>query len=303
MWIDDDPKTPAPAPEGAPADDREPEATEEPEGEQPEGEADTAEQKAPTDEEDVGEDDEQDDEQDDEGDDEDDGDKPKRKSSRAERYKRRAEELAARLDAERSRHGSLPQDQAALQRAFQQRVYEEIGDPPDPNDPKYKDNYVRFERETQAWINDERQVSREVRKEFIANIRREQERVGGLVVEHKERIARLRSKVKDFDAVLAKATVPVAPHVERLILESKRSDRLTYHLARDQAKLARLNNMSSESAAREIGRIEGRLALPQPKAQTKARPPIKPLRGGGTSPPSGLAAVNAYMKKRYGDRA
>lgn len=296
MVDDDDPKQPAPAPAGVPADEPEPKAdTEPPEGEEPEG--DDAETIAPADEEDVGEDDEQDDEG------EDDGDEKSQKSSRATRYKRKAEHLAAQLEAERSRsNGSPPSDQVAIQRAFQQRVHEEIGDPPDPNDPKYKDNYVRFERETQAWLNDERQVTREVRKEFVSNIRREQERVGELVADHKERVARLRTKLKDFDSVMAKATVPVAPHVERQILESKRSDRLMWHLARDQSKLVKLNNMSSEAAAREIGRIEGRLSLPQPKAQTKARKPIAPLRGGGASPPSQTATVNAYIKKLYGDR-
>lgn len=300
MVDDDDPKQSVPAPTGVPAD--EPELnleTEPPEGDKPEG--DDAETKAPADEEDdVGEDDELDDDEEGEGE----GDEKSRKTSRNTRYKRKAEHLAAQLEAERSRsNGSLPPDQAALARAFQQRVYEEIGDAPDPNDPKYKDNYVRFERETQAWLNDERQVTREVRKEFVSNIRREQERVGELVADHQERVARLRTKVKDFDAVMAKATVPVAPHVERLILESKRSDRLTWHLARDQSKLTKLNHMSSEAAAREIGRIEGRLSLPQPKSQTKARKPITPLRGGGASPPSQLASVNAYMKKLYGDRS
>jgi len=298
MVDDDDPKLSVPAPAGVPADAPEPEADTEPEGEQPEG--DDAETKAPADEEALGEDDEQDDD-----DDEDEGDDQKsRKASRATRYKRKAEHLAAQLEAERSRSsGSIPPNEAAIQRAFQQRVHEEIGDPPDPNDPKYKDNYVRFERETQAWLNDERQVTREVRKEFIGNIRREQERIAEKVADHQERVARLRTKVPNFDAVMAKATVPVAPHVEQLILDSKRSDRIMWHLAHDQPKLVKLNNMNPVAAAREIGRIEGRLSLPQPKQQTQARKPITPLRGGGTSPPSQLAEVNAYMKKMYGDKA
>ena len=124
-----------------------------------------------------------------------------------------------------------------------------------------------------------------------------------MVAEHKERVARFRSRVKDFDATMAKATVPVHPHVERLILESKKSHRLMWHLAQDQSKLVKLNNMSPDAAAREIGRIEGRLSLPQPKQQTQARKPVTPLRGGGASPSSELSAVNAYIKKQYGDRA
>src|SRR4030095_5036207 len=295
---DDDPKVAEPAPAGAPAEDQDAEQ-QAPEGEEPEGE--DAEKKAPTDDEDLG-DDEQDDK---EGDDEDDDgeDEPKRKTSRAQRYRRQAERLKAENEALRSRTGgSLPPDQASLARAMEYRVWQEIGDPPDPNDAKYQNNYVRFERETQAWLSSQRAVTREVRKEFAGTIQREQERVGELVATHKERVARLRTKVPDFDAIMARATVPVAPHVERLILESKRSDRISLYLAKDQSKLVKLNNLSSEAVARELGRIEGRLSsLPQSKQQTKARPPIKPLRGGGTSPPSGLAAVNAYIKKQYGN--
>jgi hypothetical protein len=304
MSIDDDPKTPvpAPAPADAPADDQD--GGEKPEGEQPEG--DDAETEASTDDEDVGD---GDDEQDDEDGDDEDGEQPKRKASRAERYKRRAEKAEAIAERLRSHPpgGSLPRDQASVQRAFDYKVWQEVGDPPDPNDAKYRNpdgspNYARFEREAQGWENDRRAVSRQVRKEMLEGAARENERVGELIADHKERMTRLRAKVKDFDAIMARATVPVMEHVERLILESKRSDRISLHLAKDQSKLVKLNNMSPEAAAREIGRIEGRLSLPQPKAQTKARAPITPLRGRGTSTPSGLAAVIAYTKKRYGDR-
>lgn len=302
MIDDDDPKSTGPAP-SAPADDKAVEPTE-PEGEQPESE-DDAETKAPTDEQDVGEDDEQDDDEGEEDDGDDDGEQPKRRQrpTRAERYREQAERLKGEIQELRNRQGgSLPHDQALIQREFERRVYEEIGDPPNPNDPKYKDNYVQLDREISAWENDRRQVVRQVRKELLGDIQREQGRLTGLVADHKERVSRLRTKVKDFDQTMAKATAPVARHVERLILESNRSDRVMWHLARDQAKLVKLNNMAPEAVAREIGKIEGRLSLPQPKQQTKARKPITPLRGGGAAPPSGLAAVNAYIKKQYGDR-
>ena len=124
------------------------------------------------------------------------------------------------------------------------------------------------------------------------------------VAEHKERVQRLRSRVKDFDEVMARATLPVAPHVERLLLASKKSDKLSYVLGKNQAKLAQLNRMSSEEAAREIGRLEGRLSLPSAtRTKTQARKPITPLKGTGAAPPSQTQAVDSYIKKLYGDRA
>jgi hypothetical protein len=297
MVDDDDPKT-APA-SNAPAGDQKAEApVEPPEGEQPEGEQ--TETKADDQEElDLGEavDEQEDDEDDDEGDD----DAPKG-TKRLERYRQQAARLKAENEALRSRDGGgVPSDQAQLQRALEYAVLQKIGDPPRQED--FGNDYVAFANAKLAYEIDARQVSREVRRDFATAIKTEQDRVSGQVAEHKERVQRLRSRVKDFDEVMARATLPVMPHVERLLLASKKSDRLTYVLGKNQAKLAQLNRSSPEEAAREIGRLEGRLSLPPTKSKTQARKPITPLRGSGASPPSGLAAVNAWAKKQgYGDR-
>lgn len=298
MVDDDDPKT---APAGnAPAGDQKAEApVEPPEGEQPEGEQ--TETKADDQEElDLGEavDEQEDDEDDDE---EGDDDAPKR-TKRLERYRQQATRLKAENEALRSRDGGgVPSDQAQLQRALEYAVLQKIGDPPRQED--FGQDYVAFANAKLAYEIDARQVSREVRRDFATAIKTEQDRVSGQVAEHKERVQRLRSRVKDFDEVMARATLPVMPHVERLLLASKKSDRLTYVLGKNQAKLAQLNRSSPEEAAREIGRLEGRLSLPPAKSKTQARKPITPLRGSGASPPSGLAAVNAWAKKQgYSDR-
>ena len=305
MVDDDDPKT---APAGnAPAGDQKAEApVEPPEGDQPEGEQ--AETKADDQQEelDLGEavDDEQEDDDDDEGDEGDEGedDRPKR-TKRLERYRQQAQRLKAENEALRSRDGGgVPSDQAQLQRALEYAVLQKIGDPPQQKD--FGDDYVAFANAKLAYEIDARQVSREVRRDFATAIKTEQDRVAGQVAEHKERVQRLRSRVKDFDEVMARATLPVMPHVERLLLASKKSDRLTYVLGKNQAKLAQLNRSSPEEAAREIGRLEGRLSLPSAtRNKTQARKPITPLKGSGAAPPSDTAAVNNYIKKLYGDRA
>ena len=301
--VDDDDPINEQAPAGRPAEETTKEAPAEqpPEGEQAETETQA--------EFDLGEeaDDEQDDDEqdDDESEGESDEPKPKRRTG-SERYKRQAERLKAENAALRSRSdgGVVPSDQAQMQRAFEYAVWQEIGDPPNENDPQYKDNYVALERDRQAYALDRRMAIRDVRKNFLRATQQAQQDTANLVREHKERVARFKTKVKDYDEVMAKATTPVAPHVERLLLQSKKSERLSYALGKNEAKLVQLNNMQPEQAAREIGRLEGRLSLPtQTRTQTKARKPITPLKGGGSSPPSGLSAVNAYIKKLYGDRA
>jgi len=297
MVDDDDPNT---APAGnAPAGNEkaEPPPVEPPEDEQSEGEQ--AETKAePEDELDLG--DEADDEQ--EEDDDDEGDAP-RGGKRLQRYREQTARLKAENEALRSRtDGGVPSDQAQLQRALEYAVLQKIGDPPRQQD--FGDDYVAFANAKLAYEIDARQVSREVRRDFATAIKTEQDRVAGQVAEHKERVQRLRSRVKDFDEVMARATLPVAPHVERLLLASKKSERLSYVLGKNQAKLAQLNRLSSEEAAREIGRLEGRLSLPSAtRTKTQARKPITPLKGGGAAPTSEAAVVDSYIKKLYGDRA
>jgi hypothetical protein len=302
MVDDDDPNTvpagnePAgnekvtPPPVEPPADDQ---SDDQPEGEQAETKAEDQEEL------DLGEADEQEEDDDDEGEDA----SPQGEKSRLKRYREQTARLKAENEALRTRTGGgVPSDQAQLQRALEYAVLEKIGDPPQQKD--FGDDYVAFANAKLAYEIDARQVSREVRRDFAATIKTEQDRVAGQVAEHKERVQRLRSRVKDFDEVMARATLPVAPHVERLLLASKKSDRLSYVLGKNQAKLAQLNRLAPEEAAREIGRLEGRLSLPSAtRTKTQARKPITPLKGSGASPPSDTAAVNSYIKKLYGDRA
>jgi hypothetical protein len=293
MVDDTEEKVVAPA-EERPADETPTEAPtdQQPEGEQPEGEQ----AEAPATDEPVGEV---------ESDDEDEGETAQEKKSRLQRYREQTERLRAENEQLRARtQTELPSDVQQLQRAFEMRVRDEIGDPPNPNDPRYKDDYVSYSIDRQAWVNDQRQVTRQVRREFAQAIQQEQERVANLVSDHRERVEAFKKKAADYNEVMAKATMPVAPHVERLLLQSKKSEQLSYVLAKNQLQLARLNRMDTESAAREIGRLEGRLSTPaQSKQQTQARKPITPLKGSGAAPASPAATVNNYLKKLYGNRA
>src|SRR4051812_45736378 len=299
MVDDDDPKS-RPAPTGVPADAPEPEAETEPEGDQPEGDTEATEASA---DDEAGVDETDDDAGDEDGDDAP-GDEPERKRpSRVERYKRNADRYRAERDeALRSRFsGSLPPDEASFQRAVEHRVQQEIGEPPKEED--FKGDYVRYAGEMNAYLADKRLATRQIREKFVEAAQSENARVNGLLEEHKIREAKFKTQVKDYDAVMASVNdIPVAPHVKAMLLESKKSQHVGYVLAKDRALLMRLNHMDPQRVAREIGYIEGRLSLPQAKQQTQARKPIAPLRGGGTSPPSQMAEINAYMKKQYGEK-
>jgi hypothetical protein len=302
MIEDDDPKT-APAADRAPA--SEPDKASPPEGDKPEGDTEQTpsedEQLAALADREAGDEDE-----DDGGDEGDEGDKKPERS----RNQRRTEKIR-RLQQENEQlrtaraDGGIPAGENALLQEIDARVRAEIGSPPQPEqfrDAKGEVDYIAFHNEQQAYLNDRRAVTREVKRDMIRRVEAAQAHVANLVEAHKDRVAKFKTKVKDYDQVMAAATMPVAGHVERLLLNSNKSERLSYFLGRNQGKLAQLNRMDPEGVARELGRLEARLSLPPTKRVTQARKPVSPLRGGGASQTSQMAQVDAAMKKMYGDR-
>lgn len=230
-------------------------------------------------------------------DDQDDGDKPKR-PSRWNRLKRERDALAARLAALESRPMAAAADDAA---ALDDMVRKEIGDPPKEDDPKFNGDWFAYERALTAYETEKRIVAREI-KGKAAQARDAQQQSAGLIVEEfREQQAQARKQIADFDAVVSKATMPATPTVERLVLESEKGALIQYHLAKNPALLDRLNGLSPLGVAKEIGRLEDRLSLPNPKTATKAASPISAPKGGA-APTVDLSKMSmdeyvAYRKK------
>lgn len=223
--------------------------------------------------------------------DEDDKPEPKRKKPGSARLKEQNAALRAEVESLRSRTPADGEPSAS-------EIEKLIGKAPAEED--YKGDFLAYERALTAYEVDKRQVTRDLKgratqaQEARKVVQREK------VEEHQERIEEFREKVKDFDATLKAApSLKVAPIVEDLILESEKSAHLVYHLAKNPDRLAKLNAMSERDAAREIGRIEARLSLPNPKTQTKAPPPKAPPKGG-SSPSNPDKDLDSYLTKTYG---
>jgi hypothetical protein len=120
-------------------------------------------------------------------------------------------------------------------------------------------------------------------------------------------MAEARSRHEDFDDVLADVShITVPPHVGDLILNAEAKAEIMYSLAKSPAELARISALPPLLAAREIGRLEAKLAsgaAPQ-KPKPAARPPAPPSKVGGK--PSStrsledlpIAEYKAEMRKR-----
>lgn len=92
-----------------------------------------------------------------------------------------------------------------------------------------------------------------------------------------------RKRYADYDAVARNPSVMIAPALAQMILASDQPADLAYHVAKDPTLAMQLSNMPPLVAARELGRIEARMTVPQPKLASNTPSPINPVRPGGTA--------------------
>lgn len=226
-----------------------------------------------------------------EGDKAEDGEKPKR-VSRSERYQRQIDRLRRENEDLRSRSGSQSEEDVA---SAVERV---IGKP--PKEDEFKGDYLAYERALTAYELDKRQTTREIKTQAERRESQNADRRRELAEAHNDRMEEFGEKVKDFTDVMKGAdNLKASPVVEELILDSDKSAHLVYFLAKNPRDLEKLNRMSERDAAREIGRIEQRLSLPEPRKQTQAPRPNPPPKGGakGTFDPH-KASTEEYAKAR-----
>lgn len=110
-----------------------------------------------------------------------------------------------------------------------------------------------------------------------------------------ERQGAFREVTPDYDAVVGKSSVQVAPHVVDALLDSDSGPDLAYHLAKHPETVKRINALPPLAAARELGRIEASLstpAAPREKPASKAPVPITPAR---SSAPASVNLATANM--------
>lgn len=203
------------------------------------------------------------------------GDKPKR-PSRYQRLKRERDALAAEVAQMRSRPVAAAADDKA---ALDDLVRKEVGDP--PKEDEFNGDWFAYERALTAYEADKRIATREIRRQAQQAQQTQQDATRELLLDYEDRQRAARASIADFDQVMkGAANLKVSQAVGHLLLESEKSAVIEYHLAKNAALLDRLNAMSPLAAAKEIGRLEDRLSLPNPKTATRAAPPINAPKGG-----------------------
>lgn len=95
--------------------------------------------------------------------------------------------------------------------------------------------------------------------------------------EFNAKAAAVRTEHPDFDEVVATCEAPMSPAVAEALLTSAEGPRIMYQLAANPAELARISALPPVAAAREIGRLEAKLASGSAApAKTPAVAPRRP---------------------------
>lgn len=103
---------------------------------------------------------------------------------------------------------------------------------------------------------------------------------------HQQRINEFKKSAPDFDEAYQEfiedhPNVSVSPALEQSIYESENGPAIVYELFKNPKEFERINSMGALAIAREVGKIEARLAKSESaqiqNKQTKAPPPLKPV--------------------------
>jgi hypothetical protein len=215
-------------------------------------------------------------------------DKPK-KLSRSERQRRRLRALATEIETLRAQLAEKGSQTAEA-----------------PKEEDFNGDYVRWQAALAA-----HEAAQAVKQEFQSRDKQTreqqlQDRQREAAAEFFERAEELKATITDFDEVFevfSNNGGKFEPHVIEELQLSEHGPMLAYQLAKNPRLASELNAMSARDAAREIGRLEAKVSLPQPRKQTQAPKPLTTPTGAAAAPrtPEDAAKagdMEAYVKLR-----
>jgi hypothetical protein len=156
-----------------------------------------------------------------------------------------------------------------------------------PKEADFNGDYFAYQaakiaHESKQALRSEFEAERQTREQSrLASLQRE------MVEDFEERADEVRSRIADFDGTIQAFTSSGGKFSDALrdeILQSEMGPALAYQIAKNPQLANQLNAMSPREVAREIGRLEARSSLPNPKKQTAAPAPMSQPKGGAAPP-------------------
>lgn len=217
-----------------------------------------------------------------------------RRERMRQKHQRELEEIQAKADA-------------AHQRAEQiRRAGESATEPKEADFASYDDyiaakavwSYARQDKAAQAT---QAEQEAEAARQQVDAIRRQDRAL--LMQSWEEQRTEAAQKYTDFnEVVLRPGLFPEGNHLADLIVGSENAADLAYKVAQDQSLHDRLVSMHPYEAARELGRLEATMTAPQPRIETKAPPPITPVRpkASASTDPANMSYADYVAARKAG---
>lgn len=89
-----------------------------------------------------------------------------------------------------------------------------------------------------------------------------------------EKASEARSKYSDFEQVAHNPSVPMTDVMEQMIVGSEQGPDIAYYLGSHVEEAYQIARLDPFNAARELGKIEARISLPQKRTTTQAPSPV-----------------------------
>ena len=123
--------------------------------------------------------------------------------------------------------------------------------------------------------------------EQLLNQREQAKHTAKIVEAYGEREEAAREKYDDFEQVAYNPKLPITEPMAVTIRESDVGPEILYHLGNNPAEAKRIAQLSPLSQAKEIGKLEDKLATnPPAKKTSSAPPPIAPATGRSPATPA-----------------
>jgi hypothetical protein len=159
-----------------------------------------------------------------------------------------------------------------------------------PN-PENFETHAEYVEALTDWKLEQREKAR-IEQDQKSKLKSEHERT---MKAHAERVTAFAEKTEDFHEAIAELDdIPMSPSVAELLVSSENGPELMYELAKNKAEFERINRLYPLAAARELGKIEAKIAKaskeskPEIKKQTNAPKPIEPV---GTAKGNGKKSI------------
>jgi hypothetical protein len=116
--------------------------------------------------------------------------------------------------------------------------------------------------------------------EQIATKREQAKQLAQIVEAYHEREETAREKYTDFDQVAYNPALPITQAMATTIRESDLGPEVAYYLGSNPVEAKRISQLSPLSQAKELGKLEDKLASNPPAKKTSSAPaPIAPVTG------------------------